>query len=268
MVIGHWQTKREEITDSRAYQELAIHTIFKILIRASLYNTLLRIESSVTSGPPRKEAGEISKSRRTKPINLSNQKERPEKSIGVKGFSKKIHEKMNRLMFLAVICALTVAIHGLPQQPKSKRPTPVFKQNQIGGLQLPDNATLIRENIVDTFSCKDRIYGYYADIENDCQIFHVCLPQSRNVARYSFICPAETVFNQATFVCTRTEESIPCEESEKYYNLNEEIGKEEENIDEETTNDIPVNAEVEPISVKPFTRTSRVLSRQRSSQNH
>ncbi|KAL2713603.1 U-scoloptoxin(01)-Er1a-like isoform X2 [Vespula squamosa] len=175
---------------------------------------------------------------------------------------------MNRFVFIQIFCAFVFAIHALPQQPKSKRPIPVFKQNQLGGLQLPDNATLIRDNIVDTFSCKERIYGYYADMENDCQIFHVCLPQTRNVAKWSFICPSETVFNQATFVCTRTEESIPCEESEKYYSLNEEIGKEEENTEEETTRSLPVNADVEPVTNKPFTRTSRILNRQGSSQRH
>ncbi|XP_014610379.1 PREDICTED: uncharacterized protein LOC106790161 [Polistes canadensis] len=170
---------------------------------------------------------------------------------------------MHRFVFITLFCVFVSTIHTLPQQQKSKRPIPVFKQNQIGGLQLPDNATLIRDNIVDTFSCKDRIYGYYADMENECQIFHVCLPQSRNVVKWSFICPAETVFNQATFVCTRTEESIPCEESEQYYSLNEEIGKEEENTEEETTRSVPANADVEPITNKPFSRNSRILNRQR-----
>lgn len=63
-------------------------------------------------------------------------------------------------------------------------------------MTLPNNATAIRENIVDNFSCDGRIYGYYADIDNECQIFHVCLPQDRGSIRWSFICPAETVFNQ------------------------------------------------------------------------
>lgn len=69
------------------------------------------------------------------------------------------------------------------------------------GLILPDNATSIRENIVDTFSCENRIYGYYADMDNECQIFHVCLPQARHIVRFSFICPSETVFNQVRMSC-------------------------------------------------------------------
>lgn len=126
------------------------------------------------------------------------------------------------------LALLLSIVWTFPQQPKSRRPIPQFKvrypffsffssfllsrserigddrfffplfQNKTGGLELPDNATLIRENIVDNFSCQDRIYGYYADMENDCQIFHVCMPQIRGSTRWSFICPAETVFNQVS----------------------------------------------------------------------
>lgn len=132
---------------------------------------------------------------------------------------------MIRQTCLILSLALLLSIvWTFPQQPKSRRPIPQFKvcylfsflsflffffgakelflslffQNKTGGLELPDNATLIRENIVDNFSCQDRIYGYYADMENDCQIFHVCMPQIRGSTRWSFICPAETVFNQVS----------------------------------------------------------------------
>ena len=27
-----------------------------------------------------------------------------------------------------------------------------------------------------TFSCDGRRYGYFADVYNDCQLFHVCMP--------------------------------------------------------------------------------------------
>lgn len=73
--------------------------------------------------------------------------------------------------------------------------------NRMSRLTLPSNATSIRSDITDTFSCAGRRYGYYADVENDCQIFHVCLPvtypdgQERQF-RWSFICPEETTFNQ------------------------------------------------------------------------
>lgn len=48
--------------------------------------------------------------------------------------------------------------------------------HRLSRLTLPSNATSIRSDITDNFSCVGRSYGYYADVENDCQIFHVCLP--------------------------------------------------------------------------------------------
>ncbi|XP_011869996.1 PREDICTED: uncharacterized protein LOC105563214 [Vollenhovia emeryi] len=173
-------------------------------------------------------------------------------------------------LFVVLLLGLLAIALSLPQQPKSKRPNPAFKPPKTGGLLLPDNATLIREDIVDTFSCQDRIYGYYADMDNECQLFHVCMPQARGSIRWSFICPSETVFNQATFVCTRTESSIPCEESEKYYSLNEDIGKEVEEEEEADQNRGKKNAtkilepEVETVSKKPFPKNSRLLNREKS----
>ncbi|XP_026490656.2 uncharacterized protein LOC113396808 [Vanessa tameamea] len=106
----------------------------------------------------------------------------------------------------------------------------MVNQSSSDSLNLPANSTSIRENITDTFSCENRTYGYYADVDNDCQIFHVCLPSQtpsgRNVTfKWSFICPKETVFNQEVLVCTREIDSIPCEESPDFYDLNMEIGK-------------------------------------------
>ncbi|KAJ0170362.1 hypothetical protein K1T71_014290 [Dendrolimus kikuchii] len=111
--------------------------------------------------------------------------------------------------------------------------------NAADSLSLPANATSIRENITDTFSCENRTYGYYADVDNECQIFHICYPtqmaSGRNVTmKWSFICPAETVFNQEVLVCTRSRDSIPCEDSPEYYDLNMEIGKVPNKTEERT----------------------------------
>lgn len=77
--------------------------------------------------------------------------------------------------------------------------------NRFAHLTLPSNATSIRSDITDTFSCAGRIYGYYADVDNDCQIFHVCLPVTypdgrEQEFRWSFICPEETTFSQVNFM--------------------------------------------------------------------
>ena len=41
-------------------------------------------------------------------------------------------------------------------------------------------------------------YGYYADMENECQVFHVCVPNEDDgtVRRFSYICPVGLVFSQ------------------------------------------------------------------------
>ncbi|CAH0717044.1 unnamed protein product, partial [Brenthis ino] len=132
----------------------------------------------------------------------------------------------------------------------------MVNQTAAESLNLPANATSIRENITDTFSCENRTYGYYADVDNECQIFHVCLPSQmpsgRNVTyRWSFICPQETIFNQEVLVCTRERDSIPCEDSPNYYDLNMEIGKivepdinkEEIETNKKETENIPVKKE-------------------------
>ncbi|XP_068250459.1 uncharacterized protein [Palaemon carinicauda] len=95
--------------------------------------------------------------------------------------------------------------------------------------RLPDNSTLIRPNIVDTFTCEGRSYGYYGDVDNGCQIFHVCLPlqqlyplnfTSPITYTFSFICPAETVFSQDAMVCAWESEALPCEFAPDLYWMN------------------------------------------------
>ncbi|XP_015110791.1 uncharacterized protein LOC107036998 [Diachasma alloeum] len=126
-----------------------------------------------------------------------------------------------------MVVSAFATISADPEAQRNRRPIPIFRETPAAGLKLPNNATAIRENIVDTFSCEGRIYGYYADVDNECQIFHVCMPQNKGAIRWSFICPESTVFNQATFVCTWEDDSIPCAESDQYYGLNEEFGRED-----------------------------------------
>lgn len=43
--------------------------------------------------------------------------------------------------------------------------------------QLPaDAVALVRNSVREVFSCQNRAFGYYADVANDCRIFHVCQP--------------------------------------------------------------------------------------------
>lgn len=99
-------------------------------------------------------------------------------------------------------------------------------ESQLG---LPSNSTSIRQNIVDTFSCEDRNYGYYADVDNDCQLFHVCVPREFpdgrfQIDKYSFICPEGTIFDQANLGCAFAVDALPCEEAIINYFINDNFG--------------------------------------------
>ncbi|KAK7078121.1 hypothetical protein SK128_017682 [Halocaridina rubra] len=100
--------------------------------------------------------------------------------------------------------------------------------------RLISNYTKLRSHVTDNFRCDDSQagyagYGYYADVENDCQIFHICLPWHQlypNVFKqpltyqYSFICPNQTVFSQDTMSCSYRSEALPCDDSPALFWLN------------------------------------------------
>ena len=48
----------------------------------------------------------------------------------------------------------------------------------------------------------DYFSGYYADEEAQCQVFHICTADGAGgLAKYSFLCPNGTIFNQNYFIC-------------------------------------------------------------------
>jgi len=71
-----------------------------------------------------------------------------------------------------------------------------------GQLRPPN---LSPDNLPDTaFTCEDKVTGgYYADMEADCQLFHVCVQVSEyEFQDFHFLCPNDTVFDQQHLVCT------------------------------------------------------------------
>jgi len=89
---------------------------------------------------------------------------------------------------------------------------------------LPGGSEDILTNpYVDSFSCEGQAYGYYADVDNACEIFHICLPIQDNegniesYAKWSFACPNVTVFDQSTLTCNHPQDAFPCEESPSLY---------------------------------------------------
>lgn len=73
------------------------------------------------------------------------------------------------------------------------------------------------------FSCDGRMYGYYADVELQCQYFHVCTVKAgadgkRVFEKYSFVCPDEgTYFDQLEYECMWLDRASPCPEAVEHY---------------------------------------------------
>ncbi|XP_018564600.1 mucin-3A-like [Anoplophora glabripennis] len=81
------------------------------------------------------------------------------------------------------------------------------------------------DNLPDTnFSCLGKVIGgYYADLETNCQMFHVCtIGQLDEPMDIRFLCLNGTVFDQETRVCERIDE-VDCSKSEQFYGLNLEL---------------------------------------------
>merc|ERR1712165_181471 len=77
------------------------------------------------------------------------------------------------------------------------------------------------------FACEGQVDGgYYADPEAECQAFHICTADGAGgLAKYSFLCPNGTLFNQNYFICDWWF-NFDCSTAEKLYSLNDEIAAE------------------------------------------
>jgi len=110
------------------------------------------------------------------------------------------------LRFLALSAASVVVAFAAPQS--------------SGAYQLPADADVILGGEpVAAFSCENQPYGYYADVANNCQLFHICLPIEDDAgavietAQWTFLCGNGTVFDQQTLTCNFPDDAFPCEES-------------------------------------------------------
>nr|ABZ81537.1 chitin binding peritrophin-A domain-containing protein [Artemia franciscana] len=97
------------------------------------------------------------------------------------------------------------------------------------GYILPDGTdSFLNGGLKTTFSCEGENYGYYADVDNNCQIFHVCQPvvdaegKSQETAQFSFVCGNLTIFSQETLTCTLAEDALPCSEAPSFYETSNE----------------------------------------------
>merc|ERR1711892_918181 len=89
------------------------------------------------------------------------------------------------------------------------------------------------------FVCDGQVDGgYYSDPEAECQAFHICTADGGGgLAKYSFLCPNGTLFNQNYFICDWWF-NFDCSTAEDLYSLNDEIAAEREALAEAAA-DIP-----------------------------
>ncbi|XP_071528838.1 uncharacterized protein [Panulirus ornatus] len=107
-----------------------------------------------------------------------------------------------------------------------------FDNSQYGvfePLNLPSGASELLGSISTSFTCVDRPYGYYADQDNFCRVFHVCNPAlfsdgAVQTYQYSFMCGEGTVFDQKELTCVVESAATPCQESSNFYIRNQEFG--------------------------------------------
>jgi hypothetical protein len=63
--------------------------------------------------------------------------------------------------------------------------------------------------------------GYYADIETDCQVYHMCDQQGR---QFDYACPNATMFQQRMLICDHWY-MVDCSSSAANYGFNKLIGQ-------------------------------------------
>ncbi|KAG5900212.1 hypothetical protein JTB14_008094 [Gonioctena quinquepunctata] len=100
------------------------------------------------------------------------------------------------------------------------------------------------DNLPDTnFTCVGKVIGgYYADLETNCQMFHVCtIGQLDEPMDIRFLCLNGTVFDQETRVCERIDE-VDCTKSEQFYSLNLELygNSQPSNLEENSETEQPL----------------------------
>lgn len=74
---------------------------------------------------------------------------------------------------------------------------------------------------ITAFSCSGRPIGYYADLETNCQVYHMCGEGQR---QYSYACPNTTLFHQRMLICAHWYQ-VNCSRSELDYSANLLIGQ-------------------------------------------
>jgi len=70
-----------------------------------------------------------------------------------------------------------------------------------------------------SFGCADKLPGFYADMETDCQVWHYCKTDG---LLDSFLCPNGTIYNQENRVCEWWF-NVKCEDNAKFDEINADL---------------------------------------------
>ncbi|KAH9361161.1 hypothetical protein HPB48_003023 [Haemaphysalis longicornis] len=102
-----------------------------------------------------------------------------------------------------------------------------LQQVRRGSYSLPDGSEFIVGLLKTSFRC--RANGYFADVDNHCQVFHVCHEQPNFMGPsrfqlFSFVCGNTTMFDQLTLTCMYPEDAIPCGTAPLFYDVNSNVG--------------------------------------------
>merc|ERR1712036_31584 len=126
------------------------------------------------------------------------------------------------------------------------------------------------------FTCEGQVDGgYYADPEAECQAFHICTADGAGgLAKYSFLCPNGTLFNQNYFICDWWF-NFDCSTAEELYSLNDDIAAEREALAAEASDalgayeapaDYAAADEAAPVYESPEARSARRLGGRRNNR--
>lgn len=107
-------------------------------------------------------------------------------------------------LFLLALCAAATA--------RMAYQLPIGVENYLSERQFSES-----------FSCQGFPYGYYADIDNNCELFHICLPVTDRdgaiveTAQFTFACGNRTTFDQQTLTCTERDVALPCDQASAFF---------------------------------------------------
>ncbi|KAF7988233.1 hypothetical protein HCN44_007765 [Aphidius gifuensis] len=63
-----------------------------------------------------------------------------------------------------------------------------------------------------TFSCKGKYTGFYADVESNCQVYYTCDDHGN---KFTYNCPKDTAFRQEALVCDHAH-LVDCKKTEQF----------------------------------------------------